>query len=359
MYFRSWRWAVNAVMILVLSGISSTALGRDVTFFVVADLHYGQDQAPSNEQPNKDVIALMNNLPGVALPIADFGNVASPRGVLAAGDLTDSGTTINFTGYGGPLHLYDGFVDDYSVKGGTGVHLHFPAYEGCGNHDVQKQSIVVIDGIVGRNKQRGTPANVSGDGLHYSWDWDDVHFVNLNLYAGGPGDARDSLGFLQIDLADRVGASKRPIIIMQHYGFDNFSIYNDGHPPWWTQAERDAFYNVIKNYNVKAIFTGHEHRCERIYWNGIPDFVAPRAKGDKGTDGIYVVRLLDDKMIVAQRRLNGTWGNVWTEALTPPEPTRHTLMITAGVCILLFLLLVLRRRRVVNAPEPGKPIVSG
>ena len=141
-----------------------------------------------------------------------------------------------------------------------------------------------------------------------------MHFVNLNLYAGGEGDARCSLDFLKKDLADRVDNTGKPVVIVQHYGFDNFSTEDR----WWKQAERDAFYKIIKNYNVEAIFTGHDHRCHRVLWNGIPDFVAPRAKGDKGEDGIYAVRMLDKKMIVAQRRLDGAWGNVWIEDLIPP-----------------------------------------
>jgi hypothetical protein len=50
------------------------------------------------------------------------------------------------------------------------------------------------------------------------------------------------------------------------------------------------------------------------------DFVAPRAKGDNAPDGVFVVRMTDKKMIVAQRRLKGKWDNVWIEDL--PEPAR-------------------------------------
>jgi cytolysin (calcineurin-like family phosphatase) len=309
------NWASFAAAVVI--GIASAAFGRDVTFFVASDLHYGQEQLKNNEKGNKKAIALMNNLPGAAFPDTDFGAVEKPRGVLVTGDLTDSGSSVNYDGKYLGIHVFDGFDDDYPVKGGVGAHVHYPVFEGYGNHDVQKQTgDAVIKGIASRNANRGTPVNVSGNGLHYSWDWDDVHFVNLNAYAGGAGDARDSLTFLQKDLAARVGDSGKPVVIMQHYGFDKFSTEDR----WWKQAERDAFYDVIKKYNVAAIFTGHDHLCHRILWNGIPDFVAPRAKGDKGVDGIFAVRILDKKMIVAQRRLDGTWGNVWTEDL--PGPAR-------------------------------------
>ncbi len=318
MHIRAWTLRANTFIILVIIGIANVALGRDVTFFVAADLHYGQEQSTNNEQGNKNAIAAMNNLPGTVFPESPFGSVPPPRGVLVAGDLTEKGTGIQYDGNSSGKHLYDGLIDDYPVKGGAGVHLHYPVYEGYGNHDLKNQpGEAVLKAIVARNTKRGTSVITSSNGLHYSWDWDDVHFINLNIYAGGSGDARESLSFLQTDLADRVGLSARPVIIVQHYGFDKISVSTDNNPPWWSQAERDAFYNAVKTYNITAIFTGHAHLSERILWHGIPDFVTPKARGDKGTDGFYAVRILENKMIVAQRRLNGTWGNVWTETLSP------------------------------------------
>ncbi len=258
----------------------------------------------------------MNNLPGAAFPDSAFGNVPAPRGVLLAGDLTDSGSEVNYDGYYLGVHLFDGFVNDYPVKNGAGVHIHYPVYEGYGNHDAEKQTgDAVLNGIASRNKNRAAVVNVAADGLHYSWDWDDVHFINLNVYAGGPGIARDSISFLRQDLADHV-PGRKPLVIIQHYGFDPVSTEDR----WWKKTQRDAFYDVIKKYNVIAIFTGHEHLCHRVMWNGIADFVAPKARGDKGTDGFYVVRMMDNKMIVAQRRLNGAWDKVWTLDLPPPAP---------------------------------------
>jgi cytolysin (calcineurin-like family phosphatase) len=304
-------------VVAVVIGIAGAAFGRDITFFVASDLHYGQEQEKNNEQGNKKAIALMNNLPGTAFPNSDFGVVQKPRGVLVTGDLTDSGSSVNYDGKQSGVHVFDGFIDDYPVKGGIGEHILYPVFEGYGNHDVQKQTgDAVLKGIASRNVNRGTPVNISGNGLHYSWDWDDVHFVNLNLYAGGAGDARESLVFLRNDLAERVGASGKPVVIMQHYGFDKLSTEDR----WWKQAERDAFYDAIKKYKVIAIFTGHDHKCHRILWNGIPDFGAPKARGDKGSDGILAVRMLDKKMIVALCRLDGKWDGFWTDDLPAALP---------------------------------------
>ena len=46
-----------------------------------------------------------------------------------------------------------------------------------------------------------------------------------------------------------------------------------------SDADRDAFYNAIKNYNVKAIFSGHWHDSELDMFHDIPDFVVPSAHG--------------------------------------------------------------------------------
>jgi len=300
----------------LLPGDSASASGRDITFFVASDIHYGQGQWSDNEQAVKNAIALMNNLPGAAFSLPRFGNVATPRGVLVPGDLTDSGTASNWEKKSYPFSLRDGFVEDFPVGGGGGVHLHYPVYEGYGNHDVDNQTgDAVLNGIASRNASRATPVNTSANKYHYSWDWDDVHFINLNVYAGGAGDARDSLSFLQADLSTRVFNNNTPIVIMQHYGFDEFSTSG-----WWSQAERDAFQNAIAGYNVVAIFSGHQHYSQKILWNGIPNYVTPRLTGDNGTDGFYAVRMLDNEMLVAQRRLDGTWGNVWTLAFSVPGP---------------------------------------
>jgi len=47
---------------------------------------------------------------------------------------------------------------------------------------------------------------------------------------------------------------------------------------WWAHSEvesnteKELTYNVIKNYNVIGIFTGHFHSSYRSDWHGIPIF---------------------------------------------------------------------------------------
>jgi hypothetical protein len=142
----------------------------------------------------------------------------------------------------------------------------------------------------------------------YSWDWNDIHFVSLGVmgaderssqdidishqdrcqlnfdstkftYCGdtdfaGP-DPGKALDFLKDDLAENVGTSGRPVIVMQHYGFDDFSLGkqcgqatdDDGdniadtcrYQVWWTPSQQLAEWNALASYNVAAMFTGHLH----------------------------------------------------------------------------------------------------
>jgi len=277
--------------------------GTDFTFFVAADTHYGQSMWDNNEAGNKANIDRMNALPGTPYPEEVGGTVAVPVGLLVAGDLTDTGELLNWYGYW-LLHRHDGFRNDFGI-GGEG-RIQFPVFEAYGNHDISGGRTVVINGIKERNRRRDG-LRLSPDALHSSWDWGGVHFVNLNLYPGGPGTANDSLAFLEGDLAQQVGNSGRPVILFHHYSFDPFSTEER----WWTETERDAYYAAIKDYNVIAIFNGHNHGQEHLQWHGLDAFIAGTAK-----DGNFlVVRVTADRLTVAGRTQQG-WGQHWSKAIT-------------------------------------------
>jgi len=53
------------------------------------------------------------------------------------------------------------------------------------------------------------------------------------------------------------------VVLFFHYGWDDFSLL------WWTQDEQEAFYDIIKDYNISAIFHGHNHQAENYKWKGI------------------------------------------------------------------------------------------
>lgn len=318
----------RAFFALVLSAFlgltPSVHAATDFTFFFTADTHYGLDQWTDNEVRNKATIARMNNLPGTALPAALGGAVDTPRGVLVGGDLTDTPELKNFYGIhvGYPILERDGFNDDYAVDG-SGL-LNYPVYEGYGNHDVDNTAYsYTLQGLRERNLVRPGVSTISDNGLHYSWDWEGVHLVNLNIYPGENERSGFSLDFLKEDLAQNVGDSGRPIVLMQHFGFDSFS------DQWWTPAEQQAFADAIAGYNVVGIFHGHLHDTRKYQWNGIDVFM-----GSSARDGNFlVVEFEGDQMKVAAREGDG-WGYTFTKTISVPEPASVTLAIV-GVAGLL------------------------
>jgi len=197
------------------------------------------------------------------------------RGLLIAGDLTHNSGS-------GEFERYKKFVKGISLK----------VYEGLGNHDFNRLPDVPIDiaahksfgfeemmdeELIGwddgslalfdyiRCKKRAVPVHSSFPNIHYSWDWDDVHFVQLNLFPGDKPVPRKTIqnpfkafDFLKEDLAKYVGNSNRPVVLIHHYGFDNFSrgIGEDGKinkkAEWWTVEQRQAYWDVLSTYNVKC-----------------------------------------------------------------------------------------------------------
>jgi hypothetical protein len=267
------------------------ASSRDVRFLVSADCQYSNSE--DHHAGDNGVAAQVN-----ARMLDLLRGNRRIRGILYAGDLTSNTRRVD---------EFQWFKDDFS--GFTRFLFH-----GLGNHDVYEPNSTqeaacffnapacVDPGALRshvRDTRRQTSKTTKGD-PHYSWDWHDVHFVQLNLFPGGElpstlpdpspiwpyvyadHDPLGALDFLRSDLAANVGNSQRPVILVHHYGFDNFSIgrnHSAGsgktNEIWWTEAQRLAYWNAIQNYNVVGIFTGHAHLKEtdtqwRIPWNRPP-----------------------------------------------------------------------------------------
>jgi len=281
-------------------------VANDVTFFVASDLHYGASVTVA--RANAAAIDLMNSLAGTLNPITLSGVVRMPRGVVLLGDLVDDGNAPD------AAETWNSFAADYGLDGEG--RIVYPVYEGVGNHDGDPGR-PVRRSVEARNRRRPGVRNISADGLHYSWDWDQVHCVQLNLFPGAAGDdvtnpwggkfqgewkfPRHSLEFLIDDLVRNVGTSGRPVVLFQHYGWDEWSR------GWWSDGEREAYAAALKGYNVAAIFWGHSHVPQRIDWNGIPTFCVGSANRDPLSAEFFVVRITPGEMTVAERTRDG-WG---------------------------------------------------
>jgi cytolysin (calcineurin-like family phosphatase) len=160
-----------------------------------------------------------------------------------------------------------------------------------------------------------------------------VHFVNLNIYAGESADAEGSLSFLIDDLAQYVGDSYRPVVLMQHYGMDGFGR------TWWTAAEQQAFAMAIEDYNILGVLHGHLHTTDHYSWNGIDFF-----NGSSAKDGNFLVLRIANGELDVAARIDDRWGYTFSKAIVVPEASSLILALLGGGSFLL-----LRRRKRVSA----------
>lgn len=250
------------VLTLLLWTTSVLAEDSVVTFFATSDSHYEAITKVERNDRNR-VTMRMNELPGQTWPEKlGGGTIGKPRGVLVLGDLIDDGDKA------GETEIEWRHFESHFGLDGTDALLKFPVFEGWGNHDgppekfIKQQRLSVQSEIKRRNAARLEKkliSNVSANGLHYSWDWSGIHFVQTNLYPADKQnskvryslpwhDPQNALQFVKDDLAAHVADSGRPVIIMAHCGFDT---------DWWVADDWTAFYQAVKPYNVIAYFHGH------------------------------------------------------------------------------------------------------
>jgi hypothetical protein len=176
----------------------------------------------------------------------------------------------------------------------------------------------VFNQVKARNvvrKQLGYIQHVSPNGYHYSWDWDGVHFVNVNLFPGdvweGEADAygrghhpQHAREFLADDLKRNVGDSGRPVVVVQH-----FRPIDEN---WWTYSAADKFHRVIQDYNVVAILVGHQGGGVNNRWRGYHWI---------SSNGELVVCRIKDNTFTALNRSAAGWGNPMVKRIFPSWST--------------------------------------
>jgi hypothetical protein len=253
-------------MQLILAVIAAA----DLTFLATSDCQYVAPKDDAFNARNHATVCEMNEIPNRHWP-AKFGAglMARPRGVLVLGDLVE---------HAGRTGEWERFVADFGLDGTDGA-LKYPVFEGYGNHDGAKEQAEIKKRNEARLKKK-LIQHVSENGLHYSWDWDDVHFVQLNLYPGH----QSSLDFLKTDLAN---CGRRPVVLLHHYDLQNFK--------WWKREEMLAYRNAIKPYNVLLICHGHSGLA--VYtWNKYD--VINTGQTEKG---FFAVQITGEHLRVAWR----------------------------------------------------------
>jgi hypothetical protein len=253
------------------------------TFFTSTDLHFGSTTV-SNADHVRHVRFMAQfassgrHWPaGVGFPDEP---IHSPAAIVTTGDNAHDGQQEEL---GALRLLYEQSWISESTK--------LPVLIGLGNHDVGNDCTKnncaqrMFDYV--KEQAAGGVASIDDGSHNYSWDWNGVHYLQLNKWAGdtelgsgSTGSTHDAgLGWLTQDLANNVGNTGRPVVIFQHFGLDSFSI---GTPPntqeWWTAADRLHFWNIIRPYNVIGMFTGHIHST------GIYDFTENDGLPEKHID---------------------------------------------------------------------------
>jgi len=283
---------------------------RNITFLSTSDPHYKAFEAKGWNRANRDTIQEMNRISTIRWPEKLGGDkIERPRGVVVPGDCIDDGDKVR-DGKDYTAEQYKLFVADFGLDGTDGL-LKYRVYEGWGNHDgppagTGKSSVSFQAEMKKRNairKKRGWLRGLSDNGLHYSWDWDDVHLVQLNIY---PADKQNpkvrynpkwhnpqgSLSFLKADLKRCVGASGRPVVLMSHCGFDT---------DWWIAEDWKAVYEVARPYNVVLYIYGHSGTGVRQWappgesrqWTCVND--------GQTTSGFFVIQIAGERMRAAYR----------------------------------------------------------
>ena len=254
-----------------------------VSFFVVGDTHFLADEAEPSRlfEASAGVTArlvdTLNRLPGSAIPeSAGGGLVPVPQGVLHAGDLVDSGDK-NGAKYEAMQRCeWSGYTAAFGLSGTEG-RLHFPVMEVAGNHDAPGGRGYIIEQLAARQRSRKNLKAISGNGLHYSWEWGGVHFVALGLIVGTEKScdrarryaALDSLDFLREDLAAHA-APEQALVVLHHVDVARYTAEKAGvdYTHWeWDPADVKSFYAALRGRRA-ATFHGHTHARRVMRWNG-------------------------------------------------------------------------------------------
>jgi cytolysin (calcineurin-like family phosphatase) len=256
-----------AIWLALLLAAPASGDETEATFLVTSDSHYDAFENEDRNERNRFTIDQMNSISTVLWPKKLGGDlIEKPRGVLILGDVIDDGDRMR-EGRNQSERQYLHFLEDFGLDGTDG-RLKYPVFEGWGNHDGPPEGRERFGfSFQSRFKKRNALrlkkkliGRVSENGLHYSWDWGGIHFVQLNLYpADRPHpktryspkyhDPQHSLAFLKADLAGHAASGGGPVVLAHHYDLQGTD--------WWHEEDRKVYYDAIRRYNIVAVFHGH------------------------------------------------------------------------------------------------------
>jgi predicted phosphodiesterase len=261
-----------------------------VAFFVIGDTHFlANKESPAemnevSQATNSQLVATLNRLQGTEIAAAAGGGaVQKVAGLIHAGDIIDTGDKTGGVTAKMQQTEWDGYQKVFGLTGKEGA-LKMPVFEVHGNHDSPSGVGVAIDGLKERTAKRSGLKNKSANGMHYSWDWGHVHFVNLGITVGAGEKATkrrryaplESLDFLVGDLEQHVGSSGKLVVLTHHIDIARYSGACDAKEETpvakeWDSCDMQAYYAAISKYRIAGIFYGHTHARNIYRWNGTPE----------------------------------------------------------------------------------------
>ncbi|MBU1880309.1 MAG: metallophosphoesterase, partial [Chloroflexi bacterium] len=255
---RKLAWIALVCLLVWPLAWSPSALAQGPTpgrvrFLVTGDVHYGGPVDDCTQNPTED---LLNDAHMQALIGRMLASDYDIRGIMIVGDMITGGDSYAAGGsdpWSACLSKQDQWAAYQAARGGYSQYF----YDGWGNHEMYGEgdtgpveTLLMYDLV---NHGRATPINRGT--YHYSWDWEGIHFVQLNVCVSnadcdsGRVDPQSALSWLASDLVSQVGTSGRPVVLFYHMPFT--STPEESHT-WFVD-------NILSNYNVIASFAGHNH----------------------------------------------------------------------------------------------------
>jgi len=222
---------------------------------VDGDLHYGDTIENNIPLPRSGKKNTINNINNVSQKYKlDF--------IINTGDLCSHGydnkCIFPFCCIkNGNIDEFDTYIKEYY---NPIINSGYKLYLTCGNHDTYVEwpyyRKPVLKFIKEKHNATYNIFNWKTSGC-YTFEHNGILFINMGVYPS-------NLEFLQ-NILSKID-NKKPIVFIYHFVTPNNVPYGD----WWSDDEKNDFFNIINKYNVLLIINGHDHETRIDYWNNIP-----------------------------------------------------------------------------------------
>ena len=194
--------------------------------------------------------------------------------IMHTGDLTEHG-------YNSELDLAYDYLSD----------ANYPYYISIGNHDTKWSES-------GLNRYQ----SLFGD-LYFSFDHKGFHFINLNdaITLRGSGGYFNPVQYewLRNDL-ESMEDPNMPVIVMYHIPTDASAVPNN-----W------QIHNILKDYRIMMIFTGHGHSNHIYNFEGLPGVMSMDTYNADRESGFNVVSASEKEIVLTPYRNTTGKGDPW------------------------------------------------